>query len=88
MAKVIERARARYDVEDVEYGKVYRWKPESLLVECECGEMVALTHSETACQKCGAEHAAIVGEALHARPEDRGDRPWRYLQPCTPTRGA
>ena len=61
MAKVIERARARYEVEQL---------------------------AETACEKCGAEHAAIVGEALHARPEDRGDRPWRYLQPCTPTRGA
>jgi hypothetical protein len=88
MAKVIERARARYEVEDVEYGKVYRWKPESLLVECECGEMVTLTHSETTCEKCGAEHAAIVGEALHAGLQDTGDRPWRYLQPCTPTQGA
>jgi hypothetical protein len=58
VAKVIERTRARYEVEDVEYGKVYRWKPESVVVECGCGEKTSLTHLETACEECGAEHRA------------------------------
>ena len=87
MAKVIERARARYEVDEVEYGKVYRWKPESVLVECECGEELYLTRSETACEECGEEHAAIVGKALHDTPQDEVDYPWRYLQPHAPARG-
>ena len=80
MAKVIERARARYHVEDVEYGKVYRWKPESILVECGCGEKTNLTHSETACEECGAEHTRLVREDLSDR-QPQGDEdvhPWRY----------
>ena len=87
MAKIGERARARYEVEEVEYGKVYRWQPETVIVECECGEETALTASETACEECGAEHATIVGEALRDTPEDEVDCPWRYLQPYTPVRG-
>ena len=67
MAKVIECARARYEVEEVEYGKVYIWRPESLVVECECGEETVLTRSETACEECGAEHTGIVREDLSER---------------------
>jgi hypothetical protein len=80
--KVIERMRARYDVEDVEYGKVYRWKPESVVVECGCGERTSLTHSETACEKCGAEHTELVWEDVSNRRQ-RGDEnvhPWRYSE--------
>ena len=32
--KVIERIEAHYEVQDVEMGKVYRWCPESVVVEC------------------------------------------------------
>ena len=82
MAKVIERARARYEVEEVECGKVYRWQPESLVVECTCGEETALTPSETACEECGTEHAGLVREALSDR-QPQGDEdihPWRYTE--------
>jgi hypothetical protein len=82
VAKVIERARARYDVEDVEYGTVYRWKPESVLVECGCGGKTSLTHSETACEECGAEHTWLVGDDLSDR-QSQGDEevhPWRYSE--------
>ena len=27
MAKVIERVQARYEVQEVEFGKVYKWHP-------------------------------------------------------------
>lgn len=36
--KVIERTAAHYDVQEVEFGTVYRWCPETAVVECECGE--------------------------------------------------
>ena len=34
VAKIIERARAGYEVEEAEYGKVYKWQPETVVVEC------------------------------------------------------
>ena len=80
MAKITDRARAGYEVEDVEYGKVYRWQPEAVVVECGCGEEASLTHSETVCEECGAEHKGIVREDLSDR-QPQGDEdvhPWRY----------
>jgi len=88
VTKLLERLKAHYEVEDLEMGKVYRWCPERALLECTCGEELILSAFNTTCPECGADHAFIVEEVLEARPEDKGDHPWRYLQPYTPTRGA
>ena len=88
MTKLLERLEAHYEVEDLEMGKVYRWCPERALLECTCGEELILSAFNTTCPECGADHASIVEEVLDARPEDKGDHPWRYLQPYTPMRGA
>jgi hypothetical protein len=87
VAKVIERVEARYEIQDVEMGKVYKWCPANVLVECTCGEEPTLSAFRTTCGECGADHVAFVGDLLDARLEDKGDHPWRYLQPYTPTRG-
>jgi hypothetical protein len=87
VTRVIERVEAHYEVQDVEMGKVYRWCPANVLVECTCGAELTLSAFSTTCCECGADHTAIVGEVLHARPEDKGDQPWRYLQPYKPTPG-
>jgi hypothetical protein len=82
VAKIIGRARAGYEVEEVAYGKVYSWHPESLVIECECGEETALTQLETACEECGAEHKGIVQEDVADR-QPHGDEdvhPWRYSE--------
>jgi hypothetical protein len=90
--RVIERVQAHYEVRDVEIGKVYRWCPERVVVECGCGEEPTLTASRTACGGCGADHAAFVGEVLEVRlaEEEGGEHPWRLLlRPhYLPTRGA
>ena len=82
VAKIIERARARYEVEEVEYGKVYRWQPETVVVECVCGEETALTPSDTACEECGAEHTRLIRKNLpDLRPQgDEYAHPWRYME--------
>jgi hypothetical protein len=82
VAKIVERARARYEVEDVEYGKVYRWQPETLVIECGCGEEANLTPSETACEECGAEHMGLVRENVpNLQPKnDEYVHPWRYAK--------
>ena len=90
MAKVIERVDAHYEIQDVPMGKVYRWCPESVVVECEeCAENTTLTASKRACGKCGADHRAFVEEVLEAYPEDEVKHPWRSVRPYyTPIRGA
>lgn len=77
--KIIERVEAHYDVQAVEFGTVYKWRPESILLECECGAMVVLTTSETTCEECGAEHEGLVREDLTERrlEGDEEVRPWR-----------
>jgi hypothetical protein len=92
---MIERVQAHYEVQDVEMGKLYRWCPESVVVECEeCGKKQTLTASKNACGECGADHRTIVEEVLDALgPEDHEEEeviehPWRSLHPYyAPTRG-
>jgi hypothetical protein len=76
--RVLERAQGRYEAQDLEFGKVYRWCPERVMVECDCGERLTLTASRTACG-CGADHAAFVREALAIlrQPGDEAAHPWR-----------
>ena len=83
MAKVIECVEAHYEVQDVEMGKVYRWCPANVLVECTCGEEPTLSAFRTTCGECGADHAAFVEEVLAARPEEKLITPGT---PCSPTR--
>jgi hypothetical protein len=89
VAKVIECVKAHYEIQHVEMGKVYRWCPQSVVLECACGKQPTLSASKTtSCPHCGADHTDIAQEMLEARPEDKGDHPWRSLQPYMPTRGS
>ncbi len=69
--KVIERVDARYDIQELELGKVYKWRPESLLIQCECGQRTTLTPSDTTCEECAKEHIDLLGEALRDQRELR-----------------
>lgn len=76
-ATVIGRAEGRYETEEVEFGKVYRWCPECVVIQCACGERLVLTSSTTSC-KCGVDHGAVVREELSARRSgSRNLHPWR-----------
>ena len=61
MANVIEGAEGRYEVQDVEFGRVYKWQPERVMVECDCGERIALSGSGITCG-CGLDHTEVVRE--------------------------
>ena len=81
MAKVIERIHARYEVQDVEFGKVYKWHPERVVVECGCGERLFLVASSTTCDECGTDHAIGVNEASTGRRQsDAILHPWRFVE--------
>ena len=78
----IERAGGYYEVQEVEFGKVYKWRPESFAVECDCGERLELAGSMTVCRWCGAEHAITFREeqADRGRSRDEALHPWRYVR--------
>jgi hypothetical protein len=77
--KIVEYTEGHYEVEDVEFGKVYAWRPEHVAAECECGEKLDLSVLEATCGRCGADHAAVVQEELAGQySEDETLHPWRY----------
>ncbi len=76
-----EHTEAHYDVQEVEMGQVYTWRPESIAVECDCGERLSLTASNTTCGGCGADHESATREGLDAgRSGDEAAHPWRYAE--------
>jgi hypothetical protein len=79
--KIVECIGARYEVHDVEMGKVYKWCPAIATVECGCGERLTLTSSRTTCFRCGTDHKYVIGEVLGIGvEEDEGGHPWRSLR--------
>ncbi len=80
MMTATEWTEGHYEVQEVSFGKVYRWCPERVDIECECGERLKFSAVSTAtCPRCGLDHAATVREELTARRlEDQALHPWRY----------
>jgi hypothetical protein len=87
MVEVIERVAEHYDVQEVAFGRSYRWCPECFVIECDCGKRVTLTRSDIligsgfTCEECGAKvspriRAEVVIELLY---EDYAAiHPWHY----------
>jgi len=79
--RVIERIEGHYEAQDVEFGTVYRWTSETMVVACDCGERQLLSGFATTCERCGADHAAVFrGESVASQPEDDKLHPWRYAK--------
>ena len=81
MLTMVERVEGHYEVQNVEFGQVYRWCPECVVVECDCGERLSLTGSTTVCSWCGATHTDIVQEEQDIKGQllrDEDLHPWRY----------
>jgi hypothetical protein len=85
--RVIERIAEHYDVQEMPFGRDYRWSPECVVVECECGKKTifkwsSLISSVAICQ-CGEDHAVDVEEEVVAHMmlgEDweLAHHPWLY----------
>ena len=68
MATTKEYVEGHYEVEEVPFGKVYRWVPGHTLVECnDCGQPLIVDATATACPECGTDFAAVARE-LEGRP--------------------
>lgn len=67
--RIIEQTEGHYETQDVEYGKVYKWQPESVMIECEeCGNRLkhtryVLISSLITCE-CGKDHTARLRKEL------------------------
>lgn len=83
MVTVLEHTGGRYDVRDTEFGRSYKWVPDRVVVDCDCGEKATLTRSATACPCCGADHSkALFDELAARRQDDESLHPWRYNGDC------
>jgi hypothetical protein len=79
LKKVVECAQAHYEVQDVEFGKVYKWCPERVVLEYGCGGRIYLNSSRTSCEECSTDHVVAVREELsELRQNDETLHPWRY----------
>lgn len=86
--RVVGRVAGHYEVqEELEFGLIYRWCPQCVVVECRCGKSMSLTRSDIlgigpGCE-CGMDHTDSVREevAYHLLDEDYESHrhPWRYL---------
>jgi hypothetical protein len=79
MVKVVECIGARYELQDVEMGRVYKWCPAIVTVECGCGETLTYSSSRTTCFRCGEDHRDVINEVLGIGMEvDEGHFPWSH----------
>jgi hypothetical protein len=80
--KIIERVEAHYESREVPFGKVYEWHPTYLALECECGEKLNLsaTNTITTCPRCGADLGGFVHDIQgpEGRLPDNLTHPWFY----------
>ena len=89
--RIVERLAGHYEAQDVQFGKVFVWRPESLVVECECGKRATyerpeiISGSVSACE-CGEDHTSRMRKELDVElrdddeeeEEDKRLHPWRY----------
>ncbi len=79
-SSVIESVAGHYEAEEIAFGVVYKWCSGSVLMECGCSKVLALTRSLSICGECDAEHAHVVREELaDMYSENEVLYPWRYV---------
>jgi hypothetical protein len=69
--RVIEHESGHYEVREVPYGKVYDWRPDRVVFECDCGETNVSFGSAIVCS-CGTVHNDVSGEGQ----QEESSHPW------------
>ena len=81
MSQVIEIIKAHYDTLEVPFGRSYRWHQAHVVLECDCGEELTLTGTNTVptC-RCGADHSEIIQDLQEreGRLRHAVTHPWQY----------
>ena len=85
--QVIQRVAEHYDTQEIEFGRIYRWCPECVVVECDCGERMTLRRldiiiaSKLTCEECGAKVSPRIREEVVIELLDEDDaaiHPWHH----------
>jgi len=89
--RIVERLAGHYEAHDVQFGKVFVWRPERVVAECECGKMAtyerpAIVRGSVSACECGEDHTSRIreelgSEVLGEEEEDKRLHPWRYWHP-------
>ncbi|TCJ19795.1 hypothetical protein E0L93_02205 [Rubrobacter taiwanensis] len=74
MVRILERIEGRYEVYRVPHGTVYRWRPGSVVIECDCGERRVFTGSAEPC-RCGADYGEVFRELAELSVRGRAVHP-------------
>lgn len=82
MVRIIERIEAHYKPRELPFGKTYEWHPARVILQCDCGEKVTLTatNTSTACGRCDADLGAFVRDLREreGNSPDKLSHPWFY----------
>ena len=84
--QIIERVAEHYDTQEMEFGRIYRWCPECVVVECDCGKRMTLKRSDIIssgfiCEECSAKVSPSIREEVVIELLDEDDaaiHPWHY----------
>ena len=81
--RVVEHVAGHYAIEGVEdFGTVYRWHRESVVVECECGRHTTLKRSDVIARKpiceCGAVPTGEIREEAVLAVLDESEADFRH----------
>jgi hypothetical protein len=81
MTKIVVRTEGHYEVHETPFSRAYDWYPASVILECDCGEKLALTDSSTdsACL-CGVNHSSVIQDIQEREgglPHET-THPWYY----------
>ena len=61
VAQVIEHVEAHYEVQAMEMGTLYSWCPESVVIECDCGQSFTVEGAkDSSCPRCRANHSGVA----------------------------
>jgi hypothetical protein len=81
MTKISVRIEGHYEVKEGPFSRSYEWHPACVVLECDCGEELTLTGTNTVptC-RCGADHSAIIQDLQEreGRLRHAVTHPWQY----------
>jgi hypothetical protein len=87
--RIIERLPEHYEEQEMVYGRAYKWCPETIVIQCECGEELTFERSDLligsarTCE-CGKDHIGGIREEVQDKvigdlfEDDERVHPWRY----------
>jgi hypothetical protein len=89
LMRMIEHFGEHYNVQEMPFGRIYRWSAEQVVFECKCGKKITLKRAEiigsdvSSCECCKDNTARIREELIFQLLDEEEEyeahhHPWRY----------